>query len=236
MKNTLSIHSYTDQRASHFHDWHQLVLPLKGVIDIEIPGFAGSVRPGECVFIHSGQLHHFKANAKARFVVADMHHVPWVDDSTGWTVFSLSQPMVRYLEFIAAQLEHQVNPDLEHAMMETFTLLLAEQEPHRQLSARIRQVQEHIASHLQDSLTITDLAAVACLSPTQFKKVFREQTGLSPLKYMTQVRMDKAKALLMHTDYPVQQVAEQVGYSDLSAFSRRFSSYFGLSPRAFFQS
>ncbi|POF56904.1 AraC family transcriptional regulator, partial [Vibrio vulnificus] len=53
------------------------------------------------------------------------------------------------------------------------------------------------------------------------------------LQYITALRMEKAKALLTHTDLPVQRVAEQVGYSDLSAFSRRFSRHFGLSPRAF---
>ncbi len=43
--------------------------------------------------------------------------------------------------------------------------------------------------------------------------------------------MEKAKALLTHTDLPVQLIAERVGYTDLSAFSRRFSIHFGLSPR-----
>ncbi|WP_350629915.1 helix-turn-helix domain-containing protein, partial [Pseudoalteromonas sp. Q36-MNA-CIBAN-0048] len=50
---------------------------------------------------------------------------------------------------------------------------------------------------------------------------------------ITEKRMQKAKALLTHTDLPIQIIAEQVGYNDLSAFSRRFSLYFGLSPRLF---
>ena len=45
--------------------------------------------------------------------------------------------------------------------------------------------------------------------------------------------MEKARALLTHTDLPVQQVAEQVGYGDVSAFSRRFTRHVGLSPRRF---
>jgi len=52
-------------------------------------------------------------------------------------------------------------------------------------------------------------------------------------KYITELRMEKASALLAHTDLPIRIVAEQVGYQDLSAFSRRFSSYFGQSPKAF---
>lgn len=235
MKNTLSIRSYTRQSRSHTHEWHQLVVPLKGVIHIEMPEYSGKVMPGECVFIHCGQIHHFRANSEARFVVADMSDMPWVDNSVRWTVFSLSPPMISYLDFIEKQLEHQVNPQLEQAMIATFSLLLAEQEPQRQISARIRQVQEHITEHLSQNLSIDALAEVSCLSPTQFKKVFREQTGTSPLKHITQVRMEKAKALLMHTDHSVQRVAELVGYGDLSAFSRRFSQHFGLSPKTFFK-
>jgi AraC-like DNA-binding protein len=94
-------------------------------------------------------------------------------------------------------------------------------------------VLEHVSDHLADKLQLDALAKVACLSPTQFKKLFKEQLGVSVMQYITQQRMEKAKALLIHTDYPIQLVAEQVGYADLSAFGRRFSSYFGLSPSAF---
>lgn len=50
------------------------------------------------------------------------------------------------------------------------------------------------------------------------------------MQYITHVRMEKAKALLAHTDYPVQLVAKKVGYTDVSSFSRRFTAHFGLPP------
>lgn len=74
---------------------------------------------------------------------------------------------------------------------------------------------------------------MACLSPTQFKVLFKTNLGMSVQQYVTHHRMEKAKALLTHTDLPVQIVAERVGYNDLSAFSRRFSLHFGLPPRQF---
>jgi len=55
------------------------------------------------------------------------------------------------------------------------------------------------------------------------------------MQYVTAKRMDKARALLQHTDYSVQLIAEQVGYTDISAFSRRFSANFGLTPTRFTQ-
>ncbi|WP_332248847.1 AraC family transcriptional regulator [Psychromonas ingrahamii] len=93
-------------------------------------------------------------------------------------------------------------------------------------------MQAFIDANLSASLQILELAKIAYLSPTQFKKLFTNNLGISAYKYITQKRMEKAKALLTHTDLPVQLIAQQVGYNDLSAFSRRFSLYFGLSPRA----
>ena len=56
---------------------------------------------------------------------------------------------------------------------------------------------------------------------------------MTVMKYVTKLRMEKAQALLTHTDYPLQIIGEKVGYKELSAFSRKFSQYFGLSPTKF---
>jgi len=53
------------------------------------------------------------------------------------------------------------------------------------------------------------------------------------MKYVTKLRMEKAQALLTHTDYPLPFIGEKVGYKEPSAFSRKFSQYFGLSPIKF---
>ena len=91
-----------------------------------------------------------------------------------------------------------------------------------------------IDDNIGSELDIGTLARIACLSATQFKKLFREQMGVSAGHHVTAMRMEKARALLIHTDLPVQRVAETVGYHDLSAFSRRFSAHFGLPPSKLF--
>lgn len=231
MNNSLSIRSYSKQRRGHAHTFNQLVLPLRGVINLELDGYSGKVVPGECAIIKSGITHHFTANEEARFVVADMSVLPDNLKQTSAAIFSITPPLFSYLHFIEQQLEHQINSSLELVMNQTFELLLHEQKLFRQVDQRIRAVQGYIADHLAEKLAIDELAAIACLSPTQFKKVFKQQLDSSVMQYITAERMEKAKALLVHTDYPVQLVAEQVGYQDQSAFSRRFSEYYGMSPR-----
>lgn len=234
MSDSLSIRSYSKQKVGHTHDFHQLVLPLRGVINIELAGFSGKVAPGECVVIQAGELHHFTSETEARFVVADMFSLPENLCAASWLVFTISQPLNRYLQFIETQLEYQVDSSLEKLTFDTFTSLLAAQRVAQTRDRRISAVVSFIDDNIGSALDISTLARIACLSATQFKKLFREQMGVSAGHHVTAMRMEKARALLIHTDLPVQRVAETVGYHDLSAFSRRFSAHFGLPPSKLF--
>ncbi|MGF1763261.1 helix-turn-helix domain-containing protein [Aliivibrio kagoshimensis] len=234
MKASLSIRTYTKRMNRHVHgNYHQLVLPTQGNIYIDMDGFVGKVAAGDCIVIPQGVAHGFNADEASRFIVSDMEELPFhlLDDNI--VVFSMTPPLLSFIQFVENQLEFQVNRKLETSIVETFFLLLEQQELSRTVDSRIRGVQSLIAEQLEQSLTITVLANAAFLSPTQFKKLFKDNLRMSVHKYITFQRMEKAKALLTHTDLPIQQIAERVGYSDLSAFSRRFSKHFGVSPREF---
>ncbi|CAG9296238.1 AraC family transcriptional regulator [Celerinatantimonas diazotrophica] len=233
IQNSLSIRSYNLVKKGHSHPYHQLVLPVMGSINIEVAGFSGKVLPGECVVVKAEQTHYFTSEPKARFVVADLNCLPENIAQAKMNVFSVSQPLLHYLHFIDEQLKYQINQTIETLMVETFCCLLSEQPVTKRLDRRIQNVLEYIQTHLAEPLNNELLSCVACLSQTQFKKLFKEQTGLTVTQYLTQVRMNKAQALLLHTDYPIQMVAEVVGYQDHAAFSRRFFKYSGLTPSQF---
>lgn len=233
MKNLLSIRSYSTKPVCHFHQYHQLVLPLRGVIKIQVGNFNGKVAPGECVVVKAEEEHLFNADVEARFVIADMKSLPSNISSSQNVVFAINKPLISYLTFIENQLEKQINPRLEQAIFETFNLLLTEQALLPKLDHRIGASILFIEQNIAEKLQIKHLAEVAFLSETQFKKLFKKQTGMAAMKYVTKLRMEKAQALLAHTDYPLQIVGEKVGYKELSAFSRKFSQYFGLSPTNF---
>ncbi|MEM5506953.1 helix-turn-helix domain-containing protein [Shewanella frigidimarina] len=234
MKTSLSVRAYTKQLNCHVHDrYHQLVLPIQGNIHIDMFGFAGKVTVGECVVIPQGVAHGFNADEVARFIVADLEMLPVHLISNNLAVFSVTPPLLSFIHFVERQLEYQVNSGIEDSMMNTFNLLLEQQELVQSVDPRIRAVLAMITDKLETPLTIINLAEAAYLSATQFKKLFKDNVGTSVHKYITLQRMEKAKALLSHTDLPVQLIADRVGYSDLSAFSRRFSMHFGISPREF---
>lgn len=233
MKNLISIRSYSTKPVHHSHSFNQLVLPLRGVINICVGGFNGKVAPSECVVVKANEEHLFTADAEARFVVVDMDLLPLNILNSHTIVFSINSPLKSYLSFIENQLENKVNAQLEHAMFEMFALLLAEQPLLPKVDNRIGTAISFIEQNIEKQLQIKYLAELAFLSETQFKKLFKQQTGMTVLMYITKIRMEKAQALLTHTDYPLQIIGEKVGYKELSAFSRRFSQYFGLSPTKF---
>lgn len=237
MQPTLSIRAYTKKLNSHSHEnYHQLVLPVQGNINIQMDNFSGKVTVGECVVIPAGTMHGFQADEAARFIVADMPALPKHLLDSQLPVFSTTAPLLSFIYFVEKQLEHQVDQALESSIVDVFSMLLAQQPITSKVDARIRAAQNEIFDNLASPLSISELSKVACLSPTQFKVLFKTNLGMSVQQYVTHHRMEKAKALLTHTDLPVQIVAEKVGYNDLSAFSRRFSLHFGLPPRQFTRS
>lgn len=233
MNNLLSIRSYSTKPVSHSHPFNQLVLPLRGVINIRVGSFNGKVAPGECVIVKCNEEHLFTANIEARFVVSDMEILPENIVSSQRIVFATNEPLKKYLSFVENQLENNINRKLEQAMFDMFTLLLAEQPLLPKVDNRIATVVSFIQKNIAENLQIKELAASVFLSETQFKKVFKQQTGMAVMKYVTKHRMEKAQALLTHTDYPLQIIGEKIGYKDLSSFSRVFSQHFGLSPIKF---
>lgn len=97
----------------------------------------------------------------------------------------------------------------------------------------IRSAQLYVEAHFSDRLTVAQLAEVAGLSQRTFMRRFSSITGHAPLAYVQIVRMEKAKDRLIHADASVQTIAFEVGYSDLSAFSRKFQHHTGMTPTVF---
>jgi len=233
MKNLLSIRSYSANPVSHSHDFNQVVLPLRGVINIQVENFNGKVSPRECVVVRAKEKHLFAAEREARFIVADMGCLPENVNSTQHIVFEINKPLINFLHFIESQLETQINSQLEQSMYNTFYQLLESQHLLPKLDSRIQNALLFINDNIAEPLKIESIAKVAFLSPTQFKKTFKEQLGTTVLEHITQLRMEKAQALLTHTDYPLQIIGEKVGYKELSSFSRKFKQHYGFPPTKF---
>jgi AraC family transcriptional regulator len=86
---------------------------------------------------------------------------------------------------------------------------------------------------LAEPLTLAEIAAEAHLSVYHFARVFREATGESPHRYLTRLRMERARQLLTGSTLSVAQIAERCGFAGPGAFSAAFLSHTGVRPSAY---
>jgi len=82
-------------------------------------------------------------------------------------------------------------------------------------------------------LSLRSLARIGFASPYHFTRTFRSVTGLPPLHFLSALRLDAARALLLHTRSKVIDICYDLGYSSVGTFTRRFTGSFGVSPRQF---
>ncbi len=83
------------------------------------------------------------------------------------------------------------------------------------------------------SISVSECASLCRMSESGFTHRFSERVGVSPYKFLTDIRMEKARDLLLHTRLSVSEIAPLCGYSDPLYFSRIFKKENGVSPRAF---
>lgn len=96
--------------------------------------------------------------------------------------------------------------------------------------AGIRRSVEFLEAQHAEPITVRDVAAVAGLSDYHFMRVFRATTGLSVHRYLTQIRLDRAK-IMLSTGLGSAEVAARVGLFDQSHLIRHFRRHFGVTPR-----
>src|SRR5271166_1919852 len=98
---------------------------------------------------------------------------------------------------------------------------------------RLRRVRDYVEAHLDDDLSLTVLADIACLSPYHFSRSFKEAAGVGPQRYVIQRRLDRAKNLLRQTREPLALIAQEAGFADQSHLTSIFRREMGVTPGRF---
>ncbi len=95
---------------------------------------------------------------------------------------------------------------------------------------------QYIEEHLSEDISLATLAELAGLSPFHFVRAFKQSFGLPPHRYLSSLRMDRAKSLLADPAMSVTQVGFNLGFSETSSFTTTFRKHTGLTPTAYRQS
>jgi AraC family transcriptional regulator of arabinose operon len=108
------------------------------------------------------------------------------------------------------------------------TSFIPEDDPHPE--PRVRAVTEMIQEHFKQKISLDDLAKRCGLSVSRMSQVFRRHTGLTPVQYLEEQRMSRAKQLLTRTSLSVSAIATEVGFDNPFYFTLRFKRFAGLPP------
>ena len=101
---------------------------------------------------------------------------------------------------------------------------------------QIEKAIEFIDLNFANNYTLNELSAAFCYTPNHFIKKFKEKTGYTPIKYLTAKKINEAKLLLEHSQIPVSEIMEKVGFTDPAYFSKTFKKALGSSPRNYRES
>ncbi len=97
---------------------------------------------------------------------------------------------------------------------------------------RIQNALDYAKRNLRGELSVEQLAEAAHLSPRQFSRAFRAETGQSPAKAVEHLRVEAARLMMEQTRHPIDVVATETGFADRERMRRAFLRAFGQPPQA----
>ncbi|QDH70578.1 AraC family transcriptional regulator [Marilutibacter alkalisoli] len=103
----------------------------------------------------------------------------------------------------------------------------------RSYAARIEKVVEHLASHLDQPLTLEHLAGIGHFSPFHFHRIYRGLMGETVAGTLRRMRLHRAAAELVHGRRTLESIARRCGYGSSAAFNRAFAHSYGMPPGEF---
>lgn len=99
------------------------------------------------------------------------------------------------------------------------------------LTPAIREAVRLFESHIEDPLRIPDVAAAVDMSARHFERLFKKETGQSPLRFYRNMRLSKARQKLLYSEDSIRDIAASVGYLKSTPMARDYKALFGVSPK-----
>jgi AraC family transcriptional regulator len=226
----------TDVRHQHPHA--QIIIVLDGAWTDDSHGDVRILHYGDLLFYPAEVVHTHTAAADTEVILIDL--TPALISE----VAALYGNRARTLQFSFDALEglperiateiHRNDPLTPHIVDCLLRLMLALGARAVEQSAAatpwLSRALSYVEAHLAEPISVTDLAAIACVSESKFTRAFRDFTGNSPAAYIRTRRLCVAARLLRQTQLSIHEVAASTGFYDQAHFSRVFKASERLTP------
>lgn len=245
----------------HSHSTFTVTAVLAGEMAATIGADKYALREGEVALISANQIHAGRADSielvsvgVSPLVVNELVAEIGFTRSTGDIVFRPSvvtdQVITRWGRAMAtelageelghgAMLESMIRQLVIHLLRSHSTVRksdLIELSRAGPVDRRLRRALEFMHDNYSRGLSLEEIASAAYLSEYHFARLFKEIIGVTPHVYLANLRLERARKLLVETTLPISEVASMVGYHSQSHFTKVFKSIAGVTPRGYRES
>lgn len=228
----------------HAHDFHQIVIGLKGRAEFEIEGLGGAISALSGCIVPANHEHYYAGTGDNRQLILDLPahstaltgpHQELVRLFDAPRFFTLDDPLKHYLGFLLMELDHarvagHQGDRLAATLLGCLHGRLARAPDDTPERLDLARLERFIERHLASRLSVADLAREVCLSEAHFRDCFRRQTGLTPWQYVRRRRLEAARRLLDESRLPLAEIAALTGFSTQSALSHACREAYGQPP------
>ncbi len=234
--SSLSLRRYGPDTPPHRHGHAQLVLPLRGAMELEIGGRGLRVAAARGAFIAPGQAHACSAHACDHFAVIDcsladlgeatverLHHAPHL---------AVPAPARHLLDHLA----HFAAPEAalpEHLARRCLPLLLAGLTRAHAPQTRLDVLRLRVESAPGEEWPVERMARLAGVGAARLHVLFRHRLDTTPQTWLTTLRLREAMAKLADGDQPIARIAQDGGWSDQSSLTRAMRRIAGCTPASY---
>lgn len=226
---SIDIRHYSGEIEQHRHDYHQVVMPYRGLLEIEVGSEAGRVGGSIGAFVPAGCRHAFIARQANAFIVLDVPtdgRAQVLDDAEVPVFFAVDPRVHGLLDYMHALDSRTL---LAQAYQEAWsTLLLGSLAYGRHGNGRrtddaesiVQRATSFMLRRLADSIRIDDIARAAGVSSRRLHEAFLKRRETTPHARLVALRLDAAERLLADPALSIADIALQSGHADQSALTR----------------
>lgn len=231
----------------HSHPTLEIEMILEGAGVFEWQGSKCSIEAGQIVVLPPNTPHRFEGRQRNRYGVIHMEQVPerllellrqmMPQGNPGMIALSrldkerFEKLFREWLQMTSSMLREKERNDL--AWMEVMLLFLLEKSQGGRQTISMAKAADYMRENLHKPFQIADLAVLAGMAESGFRRLFEQIYHMSPKKYHHLCRMAEAKWLLSSTDQEIREIAGKVGFHRLHSFSQWFKKQEGIAPSEF---
>jgi two-component system, response regulator YesN len=118
-------------------------------------------------------------------------------------------------------------------MLISKSIIFIEESKKRHYSEIVEKILAYLQQNYASPLTLEDISGAVFISPKYLCSLFKDEMGITIFDYITKLRMDKARELLLQSEMQIQSIGSTVGYSNVQSFIRFFKRYYLLTPEQY---